>query len=124
MSDNSPADATATGPARAVAPSIPGISGDWPAQAADKIVDVVGQVRDRTTGPAITAVRGLVYGVLAGILGAVCIVLFIICLVRLLDTYVVGEDNTWLAHLIVGVLFSGVGAWLWSQRRASDDEAA
>lgn len=124
MSDNSPADATAPGPARTVAPSIPGIGGDWPAQAADKIVDVVGQVRDRTTGPAITAARGLVYGILAGILGGVCIVLFIICLVRLLDTYVVGEDNTWLAHLIVGLLFTAVGIGLWTQRRPSDDEAA
>ena len=45
-------------------------------------------------------------------------------LVRLLDTYVVGEDNTWLAHLIVGLLFTAVGIGLWTQRRPSDDEAA
>ena len=129
MSDNPPADTSAAvspGTARTGAtagvPSIPGISGDWPAQATDKIVSVVEQVRDRTTGPAITVARGLVYGVLAGILGGVCIVLFIICLVRLLDTYVVGEDNTWLAHLIVGVLFSAVGAFLWTQRRPKDDK--
>jgi hypothetical protein len=124
MSENRPAEPAATGTTGGGAPSLPGIGGDWPAQAADKIVDVVGQVRDRTTGPAITAARAMVYGVLAGILGGVCIVLLIIFLVRLLDTYVVGENNTWLAHLIVGVLFSGIGAWLWSQRRASGDEAA
>ena len=122
MSENRPVDTTA--PATPAARSLPGLDGDWPAQAADKIVQVVGQVRDRTTGPAITVARGAVYGLLAGILGAVCLVLFIICLVRLLDTYVVGEDNTWLAHLIVGLLFAGAGAVMWRQRRAPEDEAA
>ena len=34
-----------------------GVGGDWPAQAADTIVKVVGQVRDKTTGPAIKAAR-------------------------------------------------------------------
>jgi drug/metabolite transporter (DMT)-like permease len=122
MSENRPVDTT---PAPAPsAPTLPGLGGDWPAQAADKIVQVVGQVRDRTTGPAITVARGAVYGLLAGILGAVCLVLFIICLVRLLDTYVVGEDNTWLAHLIVGLLFSAVGMVMWRMRRAPEDEAA
>ena len=91
MSDNRPVDTT---PAPAPsAPTLPGLGGDWPAQAADKIVQVVGQVRDRTTGPAITVARGAVYGLLAGILGAVCLVLFIICLVRLLDTYVVAHGG-------------------------------
>ena len=122
MSENRPVDTTA--PATPAARSLPGLDGDWPAQAADKIVQVVGQVRDRTTGPAITAARGVVYGLLAGILGLICLVLFIICLVRLLDTSVVGENNTWLAHLIVGVLFSVVGVVMWRQRRAPDDEAA
>jgi hypothetical protein len=123
MSDNRPADTATTGPTGGGAPSLPGIGGDWPAQAADKIVDVVGQVRDRTTGPAITAARGLVYGVLAGILGGICIVLLIIFLVRLLDTYVVGENNTWLAHLIVGLVFTAIGLVAWRQRRPPADEA-
>ena len=46
---------------------------DWPAQAADTIVRVVGQVRDRTTGPAITAARAVVFGLLAAILGTVAL---------------------------------------------------
>lgn len=122
MSENRPVEGATPLPAPS-APSLPGIGGDWPAQAADKIVDVVGQVRDRTTGPAITAARGVVYGLLAGILGGVCIVLLIIFLVRLLDTYVVGENNTWLAHLIVGVVFSGLGLLAWSKRRPAADPA-
>ena len=37
---------------------------DWPAQAANSIVDLVDQVRTKTTGPAITVARGLVFGVI------------------------------------------------------------
>jgi hypothetical protein len=88
------------------------LPGDWPAQAADTVVRLVGQVRDRTTVPAEKAVRGVVYGVLTGILAFVCLVLLAISLVRILDTYVVGEDNTWLAHFLVGLPFTLAGAFL------------
>ena len=37
-------------------------SGDWAAQAADTIERAVGNVRDRTTAPAITVARAVVYG--------------------------------------------------------------
>jgi hypothetical protein len=100
---------------------------DWPAQAADTIVRVVGQVRDKTTGPAITAARGLVYGVLAAVVGVVAAVLFAIGSVRLLDVYLpeslTGDDNTWLAHAIIGGLFTGAGLVLWRSRRAPVEES-
>ena len=100
---------------------------DWPAQAADTIVRVVGQVRDKTTGPAITVARALVYGLLAGILAIVALVLLAIVSVRMLDVYLpetlTGDDNTWAAHLIVGLIFSGAGLVLWSLRRPRTDEA-
>lgn len=111
MSDHRPVD-----PFDGVAPS-----GEWPAQAADTIVRVVEQVRDKTTGPAITAARYVVYGLLAGLLGAVCVVMLAIALVRVMDSYLVGENNTWLAHLIVGAAFTLFGMWLWSRRRAPEE---
>lgn len=46
------------------APSQGMIPATWPAQAADAIVDTIGKVRDKTTKPAITAVRALVYGII------------------------------------------------------------
>jgi ABC-type Fe3+ transport system permease subunit len=88
------------------------VPGDWPAQAADTIVRLVGQVRDKTTGPVRTAARGIVYGVLAGVLGAVCGLLIAIAAVRFIDNYIVGEDNTWLAHLLVGLPFTLLGSIL------------
>jgi hypothetical protein len=88
------------------------VPGDWPAQAADTIVRLVGRVRDKTTGPVRTAARGVVYGVLAGVLGATCGLLLAIASVRVIDNYLVGEDNTWLAHLIVGIPFTLLGGYL------------
>jgi uncharacterized BrkB/YihY/UPF0761 family membrane protein len=99
-----------------------GAQQDWPAQAADTIERVVGSVRDKTTGPAITVARWVVYGTFALLVGAVVGVLLAIAAVRALDAYLpnawVGEQHTWAAHLIVGVLFSLVGMLAWSRRSA------
>ena len=101
---------------------------DWPAQAADTIVRVVGQVRDKTAGPAITAARGIVYGLLAGLLGGMAAILLAIVAVRVLDAYlpdaVFGEQHTWAAHGLVGLLFSAVGLVLWSKRRPPAERPA
>lgn len=93
---------------------------DWPSQAADTIVRVVGQVRDATTGKVETAARGIVYGLLAGILGAVIAVLFAIALVRLLDSYLPGE--VWSAHLLTGAVFTLGGMGLYKQRHPKPDD--
>ena len=58
---------------------------DWPAQAADTIERVVGTVRDKTTGPALTVARAVVYGTFAALVGTACLVVLIIGAVRLLD---------------------------------------
>jgi hypothetical protein len=90
----------------------PAVPDDWPAQAADTIVRVVGQVSEKTTGPVEKVARGLVYGLLGGLLGTVCAVLVVIAFIRILDTYVVGEDNTWLAYFLVGLPFTLGGGYL------------
>ena len=98
---------------------------DWPAQAADTIERVVGSVRDKTTGPAITVARWVVYGTFALVVGSMVLILLAIAGVRLLDVYLpdawVGEDHTWAAHLVTGGLFTVVGAWAWSRRSAPPD---
>ncbi|MDP1819410.1 MAG: hypothetical protein Q8K58_05875 [Acidimicrobiales bacterium] len=97
---------------------------DWPAQAADTIERVVGTVRDKTTGPAITVARSIVYGTFALLVGTAVAVLLAVGAVRILDVYlpdsVVGEQHTWAAHLLVGAAFSGLGMFLWSRRSAPD----
>jgi len=115
MADN------ASAPVAPVAPA-----DDWPAQAADTIVRVVGSVRDKTTGPAIKVSRAVVYGLLAAVLGIVVVVLASIALVRILDVYlpssVFGDTHVWAAYLILGVLFTVAGFLFWAKRGPRDDE--
>jgi hypothetical protein len=97
-------------------------AGDWPAQATDTIVRAVDTVRTKTTGPALTVSRAIVYGLLVAILSVTVVVMVAIVLVRMLDAYlpeaVFGPTHTWAAHLIVGIAFTTAGLILWAQRRA------
>ncbi len=103
----------------------PAAGADWPAQAADTIERLVGSVRDKTTGPAITVGRALVYGTFALLVGSAVAVLLAISGVRALDAYlpdaVFGEDHTWAAHAIIGGVFTIAGMVLWSQRSRRGD---
>ena len=92
------------------------IGGDWPAQAADAIVNAVETVRDRTTTPIMKVARGLVFGVFAGTIIIAIAVLAIIGVVRLLDEAL--PSGVWLPYLLLGVLFTVVGALLFRRRNA------
>ncbi len=90
---------------------------DWPEQAADKVVDLVDRVKGYTTDNAVAAIRGLIYGLVALVLGTSALILAIVILVRLADAYLpIGSgvgDATWAAHLFIGSLLTiaGLGAW-------------
>jgi hypothetical protein len=94
---------------------------DWPAQMADTIERVVGSVRDKTTGPALTVARAVVYGTFAGVVAVAALVLFVVAAVRVLDSYLpdslFGETHTWAAHLLLGLVFTLAGLVLWLRRR-------
>jgi hypothetical protein len=92
---------------------------DWPAQATDTIVNLVDQVRAKTTGPAITVARGLVFGIIVGVLGVVAAVLLLIFSIRLtteLLDLVWDGAGVWLTYLIYGVLFTVVGGIVFGRR--------
>ena len=82
---------------------------DWPVQATDSIVKVVGTAKDKVTGPITTVARAIVFGTFATILGTTALVLFAILLVRVLNNYlpdsVFGEEHIWAADVLVGLLF-------------------
>lgn len=82
------------------------VPAEWPAQAADAIVDAVGKVRDKTTRPAIVAARSAVYGLLAAIVGLVALVLFLIGLVRLLEHL---PGHIWTVYAVIGVVLTVAG---------------
>ncbi len=82
-----------------------------------KFTDVVETVRSRTSGPLVTAVRALVYGVAIATATVGAVVLVAVAAVRALDIVVPGD--VWAAHLITSAVFGLVGAWAWSKRRRS-----
>ena len=100
---------------------------DWPAQATDTIVRVVGTASDKVTGPVTTVARAIVFGLFAGILGLAAVVLVSILLVRLLNNYlpnsVFGEEHVWAAHVLIGLVFSILALLLWRKTKPRADEA-
>lgn len=92
--------------------------GDWADQAADTVVRVVDQVREKTTGQVLTAARAIVYGIIGAFAAIVALVVLVIALIRMLDVYLPGE--VWSAYLLLGVVFSVLGLLVWRQRYAPE----
>lgn len=94
---------------------------DWSAQAADTVVDLIDNVRSKTTGPLLTAAKAVVYGIVAAVLGVAALVLLSVALLRFVDVYLPNE--VWLAYFLVGGLFVAGGLLLWSKRRPPAESA-
>lgn len=93
---------------------------DWPQQATETIVNLVDNVKYKTTEPATKAVRGLVYGIVILLLGVPAVIMLLVGIVHLLNqvsTDVLGQD-VWLVYLVLGVIFTLVGLLLWRKRVA------
>jgi uncharacterized membrane protein len=105
-----------------------GAGDDWAAQIADSIEGLVGNVRDKTTGPLLTIAKAVVYGTFGAVVAVAVLILAIIALVRFIDAYlpsaVFGDQHTWAAYLLLGLIFSIVGVFLWSRRRAREQTVA
>lgn len=101
-------------------PAAAGTADDWPAQAADFVERTVGTVRDKAVEPVEKAARLAVYGLLAGVLGIVALVLVAAGAVRALDELLPSE--VWLAHAVVGGIFTLAGVFLWWKRSARPRE--
>jgi len=106
-----------TGPGLRPSSSTSLIGGDWPVQATTTVVDLVDQVKAKTTGPIMTAGRGAVHGLLAGVLGVVVLVLLLVAGVRFLDEVL--PSGVWLAYLVLGVIFTIVGTLVFRKRHSA-----
>jgi hypothetical protein len=94
---------------------------DWPSRASATVVNYIGAVRDKTTGPALVASRTLVYVVPIGLISLVLAVFVLVVAVRALvvaTAYVPGVElgEPWLAYFILGVIFLLAGAVLWRKK--------
>ena len=86
----------------------------WADQATDTIVRTVDSVRERTSGPAITAVAGLVYGIVAAVAITVIIILLTAATIRGLELLL--WRKVWLAYLVLAVASLAGGLVCWSRR--------
>lgn len=98
---------------------------DWPARASATVVQYVGTVRDKTTGPALVASRTVVYLLAMALIGVVVAILGLVLAIRVLvsaTAYVpsVDEGETWLAYFILGAIFVLGGAFLWRKKESRD----
>ena len=101
-----------------------GTTPDWTVQVADRVESVVIGVRDKTTVPLTTVARALVYGLIAGTLGIVAVVLVAISAVRALtylplhspppDTH---GRSVWVAEAIIGGIFTLPGLFFLRKAR-------
>jgi hypothetical protein len=105
-------------------PGNPFTDPNWAADLADTIERVVGTVRDRTTKPLVTASRGVVFGLLAAILGGVAAILLIVVATRatqaLLDIWFPHERSVYLSYFIVGGIICLGGLFVLSKRFSND----
>ncbi len=96
---------------------------NWADDTTDQVVKLVDTVRDKTTKPAITAARGVVFGILAVFLGLVALVLLLITLTRglqvgILEHFLDQGRAVYVSYLIIGGMFSLVGLLLFKKRHA------
>ena len=105
-------------------PSNPFTDPQW----ASRTVDVIGRlasfVRDRTTRPAVTIVRALIFGSMA-IVGAIFVVIVLViggirALHSLLDIWWSRDTAVWASYLIIGGVFCVIGMLLMRRRHSQD----
>ena len=93
---------------------------DWPQQATETIVGFVDNVKHKTTDPATKVVRGVVYGIAILLLGVPALIMLLVGIVHGLNQVATGilGLGVWLVYLVLGVIFTVVGAVLWRKRVA------
>jgi hypothetical protein len=88
------------------------------ARALDTIDTVVATVNDRAVRPAIVAARSIVFGIIIAVIGITVVVMFCIGFIRL--TTIAGH-RIWASYIVLGLIFSTVGAILYARRGLPPD---
>jgi uncharacterized BrkB/YihY/UPF0761 family membrane protein len=94
---------------------------DWVTDVTEAIERAIDQVRDKAVVPLTTVARGVVFGLLAAIVGLAALVLFAIAFVRFLVIYLNNiewlPDGVWFADVAAGAIFVCIGLFFWSKSR-------
>ena len=95
------------------------ISDALSARALDTIDAVVATVHDKAVRPAVVAARGIVFGVVIAVVGITVVVMFSIGLIRV--STILGH-RVWASYIVLGLLFTAVGAVLYSRRGVTPND--
>ncbi len=93
----------------------PNLTDDLSTKALDTIDTVVATVNDKAIRPAIVASRGVVFGIIIGVIAVAILVLLCVGVFRLIVVYSPGH-HVWAAYLGLGLIFCVIGAILYSKR--------
>ncbi len=95
---------------------------NWATETTEKVVNIVGTIRDKTTTPVVHAARGLVFGVLALFLGVFALFMLLIGVSRglqaLLDLGMTDARSVYVSYLIIGGILSLAGLLLFTKRNS------
>ncbi len=92
---------------------------DWTDEVAERIDSYVGIVRDKTTVPATTAARAVVYGLVVAVLALALLLLLLIAGIRLLDAYLPFNPmgrKVWVVDAAGAAIFLAAGTFFWRKR--------
>jgi hypothetical protein len=90
-------------------------SDEWSNRALDTVDRVVATVNDKAIRPAVVAARGIVFGVIIGIVGVAILILMSIGFIRLGTVYLF-DHKVWITYLVLGSLFCAGGTFAYSKR--------
>jgi hypothetical protein len=113
---------------RTTAPEQDTVEDDFPARIAGMLEETATKVRTLTTDKLAGYVLWAAIGLTLGFLGLLIVIFLLVSLFRFLGSGfgdLLGSD-TWgnvLAYLVFGGLFLGGGAFMWSKRHPTTEEA-
>ena len=101
-------------------PANPLTDPNWASETTDTLVSVIDKVRSKTTTNVVYAARGVVFGLIAAIVGVFALVMLCVMLMRmlqsLLDLATTWERAVYLSYLLVGSVFTITSIVLFKKR--------
>ncbi|TFH20854.1 MAG: hypothetical protein E4H05_01415 [Acidimicrobiales bacterium] len=104
-------------------PANPLTDPNWASETTDLVVSYIDLVRSKTTQNLVYAARGVVFGLIALIVGAFALTIAIVMSMRglqsLLELATTWERAVYLSYFIVGAVFSIAGVVLFKKRNTA-----
>jgi hypothetical protein len=93
---------------------------NWPERAAQIVVEVTDNIREKGISPLYRLVRIITLGLMGLLLTIAVAILGLIGVIRVLDSYLFAAHQ-WVTYAILGIIFLALGLILWSKRIKKED---